>query len=71
MSGQPDAVDWTATPLGTRFTGRSLALSLARVLAFSAGPLDEPGWPQRNLHTDRDKAREAGLEDIIASGTQS
>lgn len=50
--------------------GRAVTLSLGRILVFSGGPLDQPGWPARNLHTDRDKAREAGLEDIIASGTQ-
>lgn len=50
--------------------GRAVTLSLGRILAFSGGPLDLPGWPARNLHTDRDKAREAGLPDIIASGTQ-
>jgi acyl dehydratase len=48
-----------------------LTLSLARVLALSGGPLGEAGWPQRNLHTDVAKAREAGLGGIIASGTQS
>jgi MaoC dehydratase-like protein len=57
--------------IGAPLAGRPLRLSLARVLAFSGGPLDEPGWPQRNLHTDIDKAREAGLDHIIASGTQS
>jgi acyl dehydratase len=41
------------------------------VLAFSGGPIDVPGWPERNLHTDDAKAREAGLAQIIASGTQS
>jgi len=57
--------------IGATLSGRSLKLSLARVLAFSGGPLDEPGWPQRNLHTDIEHAREAGLDRIIASGTQS
>jgi hypothetical protein len=62
----PDDVE-----IGAALAGGPLRLSLARVLAFSGGPLDEPGWPQRNLHTDIDKAREAGLDHIIASGTQS
>ena len=52
-------------------SGRALTLSLARVLAFSGGPIDAPNWPERNLHTDHAKAREAGLEHLIASGTQS
>jgi hypothetical protein len=56
---------------GATRAGRSLRLSLARILAFSGGPLDEPGWPQRNLHTDAAQARDAGLDAIIASGTQS
>ena len=60
-----------AEPLGSIRRGRALTLSLARVLAFSGGPLDEPGWPQRNLHTDVDHARAAGLDGLIASGTQS
>lgn len=55
---------------GEVFRGRAIKLTLSRILAFSGGALDEPGWPQRNLHTDRAKAREAGLPDIIASGTQ-
>ena len=57
--------------IGDTIAGRSLELSLARILAFSGGPLDQPGWPERNLHTDAAAAREAGLDAIIASGTQS
>jgi acyl dehydratase len=57
--------------VGATSTGRALRLSLARILAFSGGAIGEPGWPQRNLHTDAAKAREAGLDGIIASGTQS
>jgi len=34
------------------------------------GGLDEPGWPHRNIHTDRATAQAAGLPDIIVSGTQ-
>lgn len=56
--------------VGTRSEGRSLQLSLPRILAFSAGNFGEPGWPHRNLHTDTEIARNAGLEDLIASGTQ-
>jgi len=52
-------------------SGRPLTLSLARVLSFSGGPIDAPNWPERNLHTDPAKAREAGLAHLIASGTQS
>lgn len=56
---------------GTVFPGRPRTLSASRVLAFSGGPLDQPSWPARNIHTDAAKARDAGLERIIASGTQS
>lgn len=68
-----DTVGAAAAPLqiGEAVAGRKLKLTLARVLAFSGGPFDEPGWPHPNLHTSIDKAREAGLDNIIASGTQS
>ena len=56
---------------GDHFEGRTRTLSLARMLAFSGGLLDATGWPDANLHTDTHKAREAGLESIIASGTHS
>jgi acyl dehydratase len=55
---------------GELFEGRLYTLSLARVLAFSGGPFDQDEWPDVNLHTDVEKAKEAGLEGIIASGTQ-
>jgi len=64
-----DAMSRFAT--GGVVAGRPFEMSLARVLAFSGGAFDEPGWPHRNLHTDITQAREAGLESIIASGTQS
>lgn len=57
--------------VGTTFTGLACDLSLDRILAFSGGFLSEPNWPHKNLHTDLDKAREAGLPDLIASGNQS
>ncbi|MCG8543004.1 MAG: hypothetical protein MJE12_02220 [Alphaproteobacteria bacterium] len=63
--------DLRSAPLRTAFEGRPRDFSLARVLAFSGGFLSEPEWPHENLHTDLDKAREAGLPDLIASGTQS
>lgn len=71
MAAEARRIDWRGVTVDTQFTGRSLTLSLARVLAFSGGPFGEPDWPQRNLHTDVVKAHEAGLEGIIASGTQS
>jgi acyl dehydratase len=57
--------------LGEAFEGRPCEYSLARVLAFSGGFISEQDWPHKNLHTDLKSAQEAGLKEIIASGTQS
>lgn len=56
--------------VGEVLRGKTVGLTLSRVLAFSGGGLDEPGWPHRNLHTDRATAQAAGLPDLIVSGTQ-
>ena len=61
---------WSAD-IGTTFEGRVRDLSLDRILALSGGLFSEPGWPHKNLHTDIDRAHEAGLPDLIASGNQS
>ncbi|MFA5490096.1 MAG: MaoC family dehydratase [Candidimonas sp.] len=45
-------------------------LTMARALALSGGPLDMPGWPDKNLHTDAEVARSTGLPDVVVSGTQ-
>ena len=71
MATDARSLEWSQIALDTEFTGCPLTLTRARILAFSGGPLDAEGWPERNLHTDVDKAREAGLDTIIASGTQS
>lgn len=63
-------LDFDAQKVGAVFAGPPRRLTLERVLAFSAGPFGQDGWPERNLHTDADKAREAGLPGIIVSGTQ-
>jgi acyl dehydratase len=55
---------------GQEFRGAVRELSLARMLAFSGGPLAAEGWPAKNLHTDLAKAKEAGLAAPIASGIQ-
>ena len=52
------------------YSGQARELSVARLLAFSGGPLATPGWPARNLHTDAAKAAEGGLTAPIASGVQ-
>lgn len=64
MIALPDAAP------GTVFTGRARRLTWARALALSGGPFDQPGWPHRNLHTDLAAAREAGLAEVVVSGTQ-
>ena len=56
--------------VGTEFSGPPRKLSVARVLAFSGGPIDAPDWPAKNLHTDHAKAVDAGLPRRIASGLQ-
>jgi hypothetical protein len=56
--------------VGDEFAGPVRRPALERVLAFSGGLWSQPEWPSRNLHTDLDKAREAGLPGIIVSGTQ-
>jgi acyl dehydratase len=58
------------TKIGDRFRGRPKAMTLSRLLAFSGGPLAEPGWPKRNIHTDEAFARSTGLPGVCAAGTQ-
>lgn len=55
---------------GDERCARARTMSLSRVLALSGGPLDKANWPDRNLHTDADAARAAGLAEIVVSGTQ-
>lgn len=55
---------------GETRAGRPRLMSLGRVLALSGGPFATPGWPAKNLHTDMDAARAAGLATIVVSGTQ-
>lgn len=56
--------------VGEEITGRPYTLTTERMLAFSGGPLSALNWPARNLHTDAERAKEAGLEAPIASGIQ-
>lgn len=56
--------------IGQSFVGSEHHLTLERVFAFSGGPFSRPRWPDRNLHTDTAKAKEAGLPGIIVSATQ-
>lgn len=55
---------------GATLAGRPRHMTLPRVLALSGGPLDKPGWPDRNLHTDQAAAAAAGLDGLVVSGTQ-
>ena len=56
---------------GDVIDGGFYRMSRERVLAFSGGPLGAPNRPRRNLHTDDEKAHEAGLTAPIASGLQT
>ena len=56
--------------VGRQIHGRPYALTRERLLAFSGGPLSASDWPARNLHTDLEKAAEAGFDAPIASGIQ-
>lgn len=55
---------------GSEFSGPIRRLTRERVLAFSGGTFSQPRWPDQNLHTSLEKAREAGLPGIIVSATQ-
>lgn len=52
------------------WTGPDKQVSLARLRAFSGGPLDAPAWPIKNIHTDPEYARTVGLETAGAAGVQ-
>jgi len=58
------------TEVGAEFAGPQHTFEPVRMLTFSGGPIDAPGWPAKNLHTDVEKATEAGLPAPIASGIQ-
>ena len=68
LKGRSSAIDHAE--IGRVFPGPRYHLSIERVLAFSGGPFSMPNWPNRNLHTDLEKAQEAGLSGIIVSATQ-
>ena len=55
---------------GETFSSPPYTLSIERLLAFSGGPIGDPDWPAKNLHTDMAKAKHAGLSAPIASGIQ-
>ena len=55
---------------GAVFAGKARKLTWARALALSGGPFETPGWPSKNLHTDLEAANDAGLAEVVVSGTQ-
>jgi acyl dehydratase len=56
--------------VGDLYAGRARQLTWARALALSGGSLGTPGWPEKNLHTDLEAAKAAGLSAVVVSGTQ-
>ena len=59
-----------ATRVGQEFSGRPKKLAWERVWAFSGGAFDTPNWPKKNIHTDLEFARSAGLDRVYVSATQ-
>jgi acyl dehydratase len=55
---------------GEEFAGKPKKMSWERVAAFSGGPFNTRGWPRKNIHTDRETAKAAGLDTIYVSSTQ-
>jgi acyl dehydratase len=58
------------TKVGAEFAGKRKTISETRVLAFSGGRFDAPGWPAKNIHTDLEFAKSCGLQTRSVSGTQ-
>jgi acyl dehydratase len=55
---------------GTTFSGKPKKFAEARVLAFSGGKFNSPGWPTKNIHTDLNFAKAVGLPTRAISATQ-
>lgn len=55
--------------IGTELSGAAKRYAAARLLTFSGGPIAEPGFPRKNIHTDTQFARSTGLPARCASGT--
>jgi acyl dehydratase len=56
--------------IGAQFTGKPKKVAESRVLAFSGGPLNAPGWPAANIHTNLKFAQSVGLPTRAISATQ-
>ena len=57
--------------VGQEYRSDAIEVTFARMLAFSGRDFDTPGWPAKNLHTDQQKAEEAGFPGPIASAIQA
>jgi hypothetical protein len=58
------------TKPGTEYSGKAKVMAEARVLAFSGGKFNTPGWPASNIHTNLDFAKSVGLPTRAVSATQ-
>jgi acyl dehydratase len=56
--------------VGTEFAGHPRRITEARLLTFSGGPLTNPDFPRKNIHTNLEFAQSTGVPTRIASGTQ-
>ena len=59
------------TQEGYEVFGSLKAVTEEKVYAFSGGFPKGPGWPNKNIHTDLECARNSGLTTRIASATMS
>lgn len=57
--------------VGQEYRSDVIDAAFGRMLAFSGRDFDTPGWPAKNLHTDQQKAEEAGFPGPIASAIQA
>ena len=55
---------------GAEFAGTPRNITEARLLTFSGGPLTNPDFPRKNIHTNLEFAQSTGVPTRIASGTQ-
>jgi acyl dehydratase len=58
------------TPVDSVFSGAPRVITWERLWAFSGGAFAASGWPRKNIHTDTEAARAAGVQRVAASGTQ-
>ena len=56
------------TPVGFEITGSLKTITQERVYSFSGGFPRTDDWPNKNIHTDSEFAKNCGLSDRAASG---